>query len=362
MQAVLVARTDVGGAMRLGCQPRVLWPLLDRPFVQHVVESLVDIGAEVIHFLVDAAHNSLESVLGDGSRWGVRLVYHLVGPRDCPYALAWKVTQRDGPRRWLLGHADRLPCLGSARPDGSTHYFLEDDLSTGASVWSGWSWLDVAEPEHLPHGLHETELGERLGASAPEGQRRTPILWARSATTFLTSVRAAFDGFFPGLTPKGRQLAPGIWVGRQVRIHPEAQLLAPVYLGEGTLVRRGARVGPYVAVGSHSVLDRACVVEHAVVLADTYVGPGLHLSEVVCDGPQVEDVHTGEIVHIDEECLLGRVSHGTLLEDFGRWWTGLGRFLMGSVTNPVGTVTGWWSRSGPGEQRVLTPYPDERGV
>ena len=52
-------------------------PLVDRPFLQHLVECLVDAGVEDLDMILANHAEDIESHFEDGRRWGVRIRYHL---------------------------------------------------------------------------------------------------------------------------------------------------------------------------------------------------------------------------------------------------------------------------------------------
>ena len=66
--------------------PAALLPLVDRPFIQHVVEHLVDCGITEIHVVLSHLPEKVEALLGDGQRWGIRIRYSLA-PSEEPTSM-----------------------------------------------------------------------------------------------------------------------------------------------------------------------------------------------------------------------------------------------------------------------------------
>ena len=58
--------------------PAPLLPLVDRPFVHHVVETLAAEGISHFDVVLSAQSERFQEALGDGSRWGVQFNYHAV--------------------------------------------------------------------------------------------------------------------------------------------------------------------------------------------------------------------------------------------------------------------------------------------
>lgn len=73
-----------GLATRLGSittrLPKSLVEVAGRPFAEHQIELLREHGLDDIVFLVGHLGDMIQDVLGDGSRWGVRLRYVFDGP------------------------------------------------------------------------------------------------------------------------------------------------------------------------------------------------------------------------------------------------------------------------------------------
>ena len=66
--------------------------------------------------------------------------------------------------------------------------------------------------------------------------------------------------------------APGIWVGENFTIHPEARLEAPVVLGRNVVVEAGAVVGAESVVGNATIIGKHAHFERSVSWSDCYVG------------------------------------------------------------------------------------------
>src|SRR5262249_59015293 len=92
--------------------PAPALPLVDRPFIQHLVEHVAGQGVKQFDFVLSHLPEQIEQHLGDGTRWGCRFTFHLARDAARPYGLlrALDLGPADG-EPLLLGHADRLPVL-----------------------------------------------------------------------------------------------------------------------------------------------------------------------------------------------------------------------------------------------------------
>jgi len=84
--------------------------------------------------------------------------------------------------------------------------------------------------------------------------------------------------------------APGIRVGRDVRIAADARLDAPVVLGDGVHVGPGAAVGPYVVAAEGVRIGAGADVAGALLAAGSVVGDGARVEDsLIADGGVVDD-------------------------------------------------------------------------
>ena len=90
--------------------PTPLLPLVDRPFLQHVIEFCVHQGVRRFDFVLSHLPEKVEEFLGGGERWGSSFTCHLAREPSRPYRLLRVLDFAGGPDEPVLfGHADRLP-------------------------------------------------------------------------------------------------------------------------------------------------------------------------------------------------------------------------------------------------------------
>jgi lipopolysaccharide/colanic/teichoic acid biosynthesis glycosyltransferase len=325
MKAILIATGKLPAAHLLGEQyaPELL-PLMDRPFIQHVVEYLVGKGVEEFEVVLCRFPEKVEQLLGDGTRWGSAIDYHLVKDPAKPYRPVKFVTidPKDDPV--LLIHCDRLPQADilQARPssgsDGPVLYMWDNHLnreSNGRPDWSGWGWLSEKCRAELPEDLDEQGLLDYL-LSFSDGSQimidAARALTVRSYSELLASHRAVLANKFDGLLLTGTEVEPGIWISRNVQLHPTAQLKPPVFVGENCDIGKVACLGPNAVLGSDCVIDTKSVVADAVIFPKSYVGEALEIQEAIVDRNRLINVRFGSEVTITEDFILGSLSEKRL--------------------------------------------------
>jgi NDP-sugar pyrophosphorylase family protein len=93
--------------------------------------------------------------------------------------------------------------------------------------------------------------------------------------------------------PGAREVAPGVWMQGDVDVDPSAEIVAPVLLGPGARVEKGARVHASV-VGAATVVEANAVLERAV----------LHERVRVAAGARVQTSIVGPDAVLEADCTL----------------------------------------------------------
>lgn len=343
MRAVIFAPGDWPGVAPLNVRhPAPLLPLVDRPFIQHVVEYLVHQGVTKFDLVLCHHPEKIEHFLGDGQRWGCHFIYHLARDPDRPYRLLRTMTfQENEP--FLLGHGDRLPLLAlkdAASPSLYCSHRGEPTNGADQRDWTGWALL---RPEHvvsLAPDVDEDGLRSHLEAAGAEVRDVPRPLSMRTFDEILAAHEAVLGKQFEGLMLTGREVEPGIWLSRNVVLHPTAEVTAPVYIGENCEIGAGVKLGPRAVLGHGCVLDTHSTVTNSLILPGSYVGEGLELADVIVDKNRLVNVRFGAAVTITDNFILGSLTdhHGVQLamRIFGRAMAAIGLLLLGPVL--IGTA------------------------
>lgn len=332
MIAIVVA-TGLGPQLEAFSEryPPPMLPLVDRPFVQHVVEALVEQGIHQIDFILCHLPEKIEHFLGDGARWGCSFRFHLTRDPAFPYESLPNLLPESPGDRVLLGHADRLPQMNLrdvGDPSEPLAFCGRDD--DGRPRWSGWAVLPMGFLRDLPGNLDEDALAQRVMAAVENGGGRLEVpavLDIRSYRGLLDAHRKVLAKEFQGLFLSGREVDEGIWLSRNVMLHPTARLQPPVYIGENCRIESHTQLGPCAVIGRNCVLGSASTVEDSVVFPGSYVGEALELKEVLVDRNRLINVRMDVAVSITDEFILGGLSAVSLQSR-----------LMGLVSRTVGAL------------------------
>jgi NDP-sugar pyrophosphorylase family protein len=92
------------------------------------------------------------------------------------------------------------------------------------------------------------------------------------------------------------------WISPLARIEQGADLEAPYFVDEGSVVKAGARIGAYSVVGRHCVVEEQASIEESIIWADSRV----------CHNATVHRSIVGRHCHIGRSAALGE---GVILGD-----------------------------------------------
>ncbi|MBI5593883.1 MAG: sugar transferase [Deltaproteobacteria bacterium] len=333
-----------------------LLPLMDRPFIQHVLEQLVLQGFKSFDIVLCNYPESYKSLLGDGSRWGVTCRYHLVKDPEKPYR-PFQLLNRPENDPILLVHTNRLVISNVAQhfcSESSSPVLYEYVPNTeNSSTWTGWGWIPLSYRQNFPINADETDFYRFLTAYANGQCRRIPVsklLNVLSYAALLDGHRAVLSKEINSLLMTGREIAPGIWLSKNVRLHPHARLIPPVYIGKNCSISKGVHIGPNVTIGSNCVIDEKTTITNSIVFKGSYIGESLEISSSLVNKNLLVNVRLGSAIAVREDFIIGRISRS-----FGpHWWrmilTRSAAIVLLLVTWPVLLITAIYlkfSRKGP---------------
>jgi len=158
----------------------------------------------------------------------------------------------------------------------------------------------------------------------------------------------------------GLQIAPGIWAGHNLAIHPSVRLTPPVYLGDNCQVGREVELGPLAVLCANVVVDDEATVRDSVILDDTYVGRLVNVAGRVVDRTLTIDAATGASTVIVDRFLLAETTPASVGAGLGRLGDAMGAAILLLVTLPVTILAGLaalLSSLAAGQVRVLARRP-----
>jgi lipopolysaccharide/colanic/teichoic acid biosynthesis glycosyltransferase len=105
---------------------------------------------------------------------------------------------------------------------------------------------------------------------------------------------------------QGREVSEGIWIGRNNRIHPDARLIPPVYIGDNCWIDRAVELGPETFIGSQVIVDSEASISHSTILDHTYVGKLVNIEHRLVHNSSIIDLVTGNQIQVVDPHLLSQ--------------------------------------------------------
>jgi mannose-1-phosphate guanylyltransferase len=346
MKAVILVG-GLGTRLRpLTCNtPKPMIPLVNRPFIEHMLENLRAQGIDEVILAVQYLAERFRELLGSGSRLGLKL--HIVEepePRGTAGAVRNVAHMLDGTtfvfngdvvtdldlRAMLAYHRERGSKLtialtpvedptafGLVETDdtGRIRRFIEkpnrDEVTTN-TINAGTYLIEPEMVQYIPPAQHY--MFER-GLFPLALQTGDPMYgyMARAYWTDVGKPSTYLEVHHDILIGKvryrfrGRQVADRVWLEDGADLHEAAQIVGPVVLGPGVRVARGARIiGPTV-IGARCEIGSDVTIEQAVLWEDNVVDAGASLHTcVVGRGNHIgAKVHIADGTIISDGCVVG---------------------------------------------------------
>lgn len=328
-------------------------PLVDKPFVQHLVEYLIQNGVNEIDFVLSSLPEQAEGLFGDGSRWGVTFRYSLVKDGSRPYkAVAQIARAMSGPV--LIVHDDAIVSVPSVADfvQGSSHPVILMDSSRphGASVgWTGWASCDARLLDHVPNGTRD-DLFRYLSSTRVVLQYAGTVLRITSFRDMIQAQIHALNRRFSDLALSGNRCADNIVLGAGARIHQTVEIVGPVYVGENAEICEGVKLGPGTVIGRDCVVDTGTRISESIVLSGTYVGKELDVILCWVDRSNLYNARLSAGIKLTDRSLLGPVLHLKIVEQLSRYVSRVACGCALALLSPILLAVAGWvkaTRRGP---------------
>ncbi len=320
--------------------PKPMMPLVNRPMMEHIIGLLRRHGIDEIVVTVAYMANTIRNYFGDGSEFGVRMVY---ASEETPLGTAGSVRNAmaelsDGTFLVISGDVltdvdlqavidfhhthESLATIGLVRvenplefgivvthDDGTIERFLEkpswgevftDTINTGIYVLEPkvFDWIAPDAVVDFSSDVFPKLLaaGEPIHGAIAQGYWEdvgTLEAYVRAHQDILDGrVRVDIEGF---------EVSDGVWVGEGSEIHPEARVDGPAVIGENCTINAGSRLGEYVVLGTGVRLGRDAALGRTVVGDNAYLGDGVQLRGAIVG--RASDLRRG--VRCEEGSVLG---------------------------------------------------------
>jgi NDP-sugar pyrophosphorylase family protein len=332
-------------------------PIVNRPVMATTVEMLARAGYKDLLVSLYNSSGGIAEYFGNGTRWGLRINYvvqreslgsagslkwasrlleetFLVLPGDAILDLDVAAAlqfhqQHNAPVTAILSQrrtaatemlrldADGLVCEAGHNLVGDQVFF-----ATGAYIIEP-AILDHVErrtycdiyTQLLPHLLAGDVAVRGYCTSAYWNPLNTVAEYQEAQQVFLYSAfQATETDAMPADLPRvrypsieGRQVVPGVWVGRNHVIHPSVRIAAPICIGDNCWIGQHAEISAGSVIGSNVVIDAEATVAQSTILAQTYIGQFVNINHRIVHINKMIDPENGECSEVVDPFLIGAV-------------------------------------------------------
>lgn len=393
MKAVIMAGGKGTRLRPLTCnKPKPMVPIVNRPMMEHIVNLLKKHRFDDIFVTLFYLAESIENYFGDGRNFGVKMRYFT---EEKPLGTAGSVKniepylddtflvisgdaltdinldeaikfhrEKKAAATLVLTKVDNPLEYGVVitEPDGKVRRFLEkpgwgevfsDTVNTGIYILEPriLKYFDADKPFDFSKELFPLLMakGEPLYGYVASGY------WSDIGN--LEQYRQAHYDVLTGqvaLDIPGKQLKPGVWVGQSTEISPEAEIEAPVLLGDYCRIESQTKLGSFSIIGDYGIVREGSSVKRGVLWDHCYLGPNSEIrGAILCHHNHLkgknavfEGAVLGEGVSLGTKTVIKpqvkvwpdkEIDSGTILNESLIWAKKSARSLFG-VSGISGTV------------------------
>lgn len=348
MKAVLMAGGE-GSRLRplTLTRPKPLVPVCNRPIMEHIINKLKGHGIEDILVTLYYLGDEIQSFFGDGSCWGVNLLYsveetplgtagavkllekHLddtfvimsgdsMTDIDVNAAVAFHkksksmativLTRVDTPLEYgvvIIDEAGRIvrflekPGWGEVFSDtvNTGMYIIEPEVLKMMKPDTKYDWSNDIFPMLL-------KLGKPIFGSVQGGY------WCDIGN--LKQYREVHEDILEGrirdVLLNGKREKNGPLVGEDTEIAESARVSPQALIGANCRIKAGAVINEFTVIGDNCIVDEKASLTRTIVWNNTYIGKGARVvGSLVCRNNVInENVRVQDGAIIGDSCVIGK--------------------------------------------------------
>src|SRR5207248_6807592 len=319
--------------------PKPIVPIFDRPFLHYQLDLLKQVPEidEVILSL-NYQPRRIEEIFGDGSDGGLAIRY-VVEPsplgtggavryageslRDSVVVFNGDVLtqvdlgavialhrQRKAKATIVLTPVENPSAYGLVETDagGNIQRFLEKPSADEITCDTINAGIYVLEPETFDRIPKDTPWSIERSFFPSLVERSEPFIayvnrgyWIDIGTPekYMQVHRDIMDGRYRAAPFAGASAV--VWTAPDARVDPDAKLEGPCFIDSGTVIKAGARIGPYTVIGRHCHIEEHAVVDHAIVWANSRISQDASVRRSILG----RHCHIGRSAIIERGIVLG---------------------------------------------------------
>ncbi|MFZ5949937.1 MAG: hypothetical protein ACOYXC_04495 [Candidatus Rifleibacteriota bacterium] len=284
-------------------------PLLDRPWLQHLVESLINRGIKRFHFFNCDLPQQIENYFQDGQRWGSEFIFHLGRDEKALLKQIQMQAELSGAETILLAQTNSiifdLPdfndpaniCPSSFIPARQTDEFYSWHMIEPASLKNAGDFNFYKDLSLY--------LSKHLSGSKWQIISCSKFILLNNPGQLIEAQQHVLSNRFKNILCNANEIDPGIRISRNVTIEPTAVLTPPVFIGENCQIGASVKLGPNACISADCIIEQGSSIENSCVFPGTYVGEALNIKNSIVNQNQLLNLDINGLIHLSEDFLLG---------------------------------------------------------
>jgi NDP-sugar pyrophosphorylase family protein len=329
--------------------PKPIVPIFERPFLHYQLDLLKQVPEiDQVVLSLNYQPRRIEEIFGDGSESGLSIKY-VVEPSPLGTAGAVRYAGESLHESVVVFNGDVLTEVDLAAvirlhrarkakativltpvENPSAYGLVDTDAEGNVRRFLEKPTPDEITCDTINAGIYvlEPDTFDRIPRDTPWSIERSffPSLIERGETfvgyvnrgywidigtpeKYMQVHRDIMDGRFRAAPFGGA--ASRTWVSPDARVEDGATLEGPCFVDAGTVVKAGARIGPYSVIGRQCQIEEHAVTERSIIWANTRVGQ----EAVVRHSILGRQCHVGRNATVEDGVILGDKS---VVTDFSR--------------------------------------------
>ncbi len=333
---------------------KALLPIGNRSVIEYLLQLLKKAGITDILIMSGNSTEALREKTGDGRRFGVNLRFFEDdfprGPAGCLITLKEKLRKStflvmspvypggldlDG---FIARHRNsgKIATAAATKPTGGmSDGFFEVDEAMSIIGYVETPFPGEEQNLYLPLGLYLFEpavfnyisadgymdIREQLVPTMIEYGQEVHVHHVDGDVNRLGNVREYIEAnravfsCHNGIHDLGREASAGIFIGKDVKVSPEADLNGPLIIGDNVVIEKGARIFGPTIIGENSRIGEESLVRESILWAGAGIQPRSSLSNsIACRDAKIKEGATVENALVDGKRL--HIGEFTLAENY----------------------------------------------
>ena len=281
-----------------------LRPFFGRPFLEHVIESLIERYINEIHIFCYENPDKIMAVAGNGEKWGSTFHHHHINNQDLSNIIVNSINTKN---MTMVVNPDYI-----VKPNYKYVKFQKgfNTLFFKESSYTGWG---LFPPNFFGqfNFKNPDQLNNKLSSMNNISEVVTNLLSVASYEEWLVSSNKVLSKNDSGIIIKCREPEEGVFNGRNTSIGKNTIIKAPVYIGENTVIGEGGVIGPFATIGKNCRLDDQTIIKNSLIDNNSYIGRAMNIEDSVVYGNRIFNTELSSEIAISDKFLVSN-----LLQDF----------------------------------------------